>query len=247
MISTEPRAGATIVRLDRSVRHNALVPEMVERLVEHLRRAGDLHQPVVLTAAGSTFCPGADLHWLAASADPAVAVAELVAVHHLAIATLLDMPVPVIAAINGPVAGGGLGLTLASDYRLAAHTATFTAAYLRLGLTPDGGTSAFLPQMVGRARTLELLTTNRTIDAREAREWGLVHEVVADEDVLERAVAFARGLLPVPGYALRETRSLLDTANIRNQLQLESVAVRTAARGEFFRAALRAYTAAHPG
>jgi 2-(1,2-epoxy-1,2-dihydrophenyl)acetyl-CoA isomerase len=151
-------------------------------------------------------------------------------------------------AINGPVAGGGLGLALAADYRLAAERATFTAAYFRLGLTPDGGATALLPQMVGRARTLELLLTNRSLSAAEALEWRLVHEVVADDDgLVARAVAFAEGLQPVPGYALRQTRSLLDSVNIRNQLQLESVAIRTAARGEFFRAALRAFVEAHPG
>ena len=82
--------------------------------------------------------------------------------------------------------------------------------------------------------------------AREALEWSLVNEVVADDEVVRRAVAFSRELEPVPAYALRETRRLLDTINIRNQLQLESVAMRTAARGEIFRAALRAFLEAHP-
>jgi 2-(1,2-epoxy-1,2-dihydrophenyl)acetyl-CoA isomerase len=247
MISTESRDGVTVVRLDRPAGRNALVPEMADSLVQHLKAAAGVPQPVVLTATGSTFCPGADLKWLATCGDPAVGVAELVAVHHLAIVTLLEMPVPVIAALNGSVAGGGLGLMLAADYRIAAQRATFTAAYFRLALTPDGGSSGFLERMIGPARTLELLLTNRRLGAREAHAWGMVNEVVDDVELLDRAVAFAAGLERVPGYVVLETRRLLDTVNINNQLQLESVAIRAAARGAAFRDALKAFLEAHPG
>jgi 2-(1,2-epoxy-1,2-dihydrophenyl)acetyl-CoA isomerase len=246
MISTESHGGVSVVLVDRPARHNALVPELAHRLVEHLKAAGAARQPVVLTATGTTFCPGADLKWLATCGDPAQGVADLVAVHHLAIVTLLEMPVPVIAAINGSVAGGGLGLALASDYRIAARRAGFTAAYFRLALTPDGGSSAFLERMLGPARTLELLLTNRRLGAQEAHASGLVNEVVEDEQLLDRAVTFAAGLAPVPSYALLQTRRLLDAGNIRNQLQLEAVAIRTAARGAAFRDALKAFLDAHP-
>jgi 2-(1,2-epoxy-1,2-dihydrophenyl)acetyl-CoA isomerase len=246
VIATEVLGGIAVVRIDREERRNALVPELAQSLVEHLREAGTSKRPVVLTASGSTFCPGADLKWLGTHRDPAHGVAELVAVHHLAITTLLEMPVPVIAAINGAVAGGGLGLALATDYRIAAQRASFTAAYFRLGLTPDGGSSAFLVQTIGAARMLELLLTNRRLGADEARDWGLVNEVVEDDRLLERAVEFAASLAPVPGYALLETRRLMDTVNIRNQLQRESVAIRTAALGSWFREALKAFLDAHP-
>jgi 2-(1,2-epoxy-1,2-dihydrophenyl)acetyl-CoA isomerase len=246
MISTEWRDGVTIVRLDRPAGRNALVPAMAQRLVDQLYAAGAVGQPVVLTGSGTTFCPGADLKWLATCGDPALGVADLVAVFHLAIITLLELPVPVIAAINGSVAGGGLGLALAADYRIAAQRASFTAAYFRLALTPDGGSSAFLERMIGPARTLELLLTNRRLGSDEACAWGMVNEVVEDAQLLDRAVAFAAGLAPVPSYALLQTRRLLDALNIRNQLQLESVAIRTAARGAAFRDALKAFLDAHP-
>ena len=93
---------------------------------------------------------------------------------------------------------------------------------------------------------MELLLSNRTLSADEALAWTMVNEVVADDVLLERAVAFARELPRVPAYTLLQTRRLLDVANIRNQLQLESVAIRTAARGEFFRQALREFAARHP-
>jgi enoyl-CoA hydratase/carnithine racemase len=241
VISSKTYDDIVVVKIDRPEGRNAMVPELLQALVEHLRVAGAHRQPIVLTATGSTFCPGADLNWLADCPNPELGVADLVAAHHLAIATLLDMPVPVIAALNGSVAGGGLGLALAGDYRIAAQRATFIAAYFKLGLTPDGGSSAFLERMIGPARTLEMLLTNRPVTAREALGWGLVHEVVDDAHLLERAVAFAHSLPVVPSYALLQTRRLLDATNIRNQMQLESVAIRAAARGEFFRQALQAF------
>lgn len=234
------------MRLDRPERRNALVPELLRALVDALRDAAQKSRPIILTGNGSAFCVGADLRWLAALPDPVLAVADLVAAHHLSITTIMEMPVPVIAAVNGAVAGGGIGLALAADYCIAAPQASFTAAYSRLGLTPDGGASTFLERAIGLARTRELLLTNRRLTAEEAYAWGLINEVAADIQLVDRAVAFAASLPRVPSYALLETRRLLDTANLRNQLQLESVAVRTASRGEFFKNALRAFREAHP-
>jgi 2-(1,2-epoxy-1,2-dihydrophenyl)acetyl-CoA isomerase len=245
VISTECRDGIPIVRLDRADHGNAMVPELLSALVDHLRNAASNNKPVVLTGSAKTFCTGADLHWLASLHDPAIGVADLVAVHHLAITTMVEMPVPVIAAVNGAAAGGGLGLALAADYCIAAERATFTAAYFRLGLTPDGGASAFLERTIGPGRTRELLLTNRRLSAREAYDWGIVNRAVRDDELLEEAIHFAASLEPVPPYALLQTRRLLDASYLRNQLQLESVAIRTAARGEFFKAALRRFTEGH--
>ena len=241
MIASESRDGIAVVSLDRPDRRNALVPALLQALVEALRRAAASGRPVILTGSGPAFCVGADLKWLAAFADPALGVAELVAVHHLAVTTIIEMPVPVITALNGAVAGGGIGLALATDYCLAADSASFTAAYFRLGLTPDGGASAFVERTIGMVRARELLLTNRRLSAREAFEWGLVNAVAPAEELLNRAVAFAAGLAPVPDYALLQTRRLLNAGNLRNQLQMESVAIRTAARSEFFRKALERY------
>ncbi len=100
--------------------------------------------------------------------------------------------------------------------------------------------------MIGPARTLELLLTNRRLTAHQAHAWGMLNGVVPDAQLLDRAVALAAGLERVPGYALVHTRQLMDTINIRNQLQREAVAIRFAARGAAFRAALKAFLDAHP-
>jgi 2-(1,2-epoxy-1,2-dihydrophenyl)acetyl-CoA isomerase len=246
VIAVESHDGSTIVRLARPAQRNALVPPLLAALVAALKQAQSSGRPVILTGNGPSFCAGADLKWLGTFADPSLGVAELVAVHHLAITTIVDMRVPVIAAINGSVAGGGIGLALACDYAIAAESANFSAAYFRLGLTPDGGSSAFLERTIGPARTRELLLTNRRLGAREALDWGMINAVAPDSGLIDAAVAFAASLAPVPGYALLQTRRLLDASYLRNQLQLESVAIRTAAKGKFFREAIAAFRAAHP-
>jgi 2-(1,2-epoxy-1,2-dihydrophenyl)acetyl-CoA isomerase len=246
VIRVEVRDGVSVVRLARPERRNALVPELVAELASQLVKIRDDRRPVVLTGSGRAFCPGADLKWLATRPKPDVAVADLVAMHHSAIAALVDVRAPTVAAINGMVAGGGLGLALAPDYRIAAESATFTAAYFRLGLTPDGGSSAFLERTIGATRAMEMLLTNRMLSAREALDWGMVNEVVADDSLLDRAVDFASGLWPVPPYTLLQTRRLFGMAQLRHQLQLESVAIRTASRGEEFQRALQAFLEAHP-
>ena len=245
VIASEVRDGVTVLRLERPDRLNAMIPSLLAALVDELHRAASGRRPIILTGSGAAFCVGADLRWLASLHDPALGVAELVAAHHLAIMTIVEMPVPVIAAVNGAVAGGGLGLALAPDYCIAAEPAHFTAAYFRLGLTPDGGSSVFLERTIGLARARELLLTNRRLGAREALEWGLINEVVERPDLVERAIGFAAQLEPVPAYALLQSRRLLDTVNLGYRLQLESVAIRTAARGEFFKTALRAFVEAH--
>lgn len=243
--STTTNDDVVVVRIERPERRNALVPELLHELDHQLRAAGKDGRAVVLTGSGDAFCAGADLKWLARLPDPAQGVAELVAIHHQAIVTLIETRVPVIAAVNGAVAGGGLGLALAPDYSIAARRASFTAAYFRLGLTPDGGSSTFLERTIGPTRTLELLLTNRRLTAAEAHAWGMLNEVVDDADLHDRAVEFAASLAPVPGYALLQARRLLDATFLRNQLQLESVAIRTAARGEFFKQALKRFVDEH--
>jgi 2-(1,2-epoxy-1,2-dihydrophenyl)acetyl-CoA isomerase len=242
VIATESRDGIWLVRLNRPAERNAMVPALMQGLIEaldHLSRTSD--RPIVFTGQGSYFCVGADLNWLARLSDPAEGVSELVSLHHRAIASMFELPVPLIAAVNGPAAGGGLSLALAADACLAADSATFTTAYFRLGLTPDGGTTVLLPRRIGYARTRELLLTNRRLSASEAHALGLVDEVVPSGQLLERAAGFASGLAPVPPETLRQTRQLLDGGVLKQQLDQEAEAIRAAAKSEAFKRALAAF------
>lgn len=185
---------------------------------------------VILTGAGRGFCSGADLREMEGhQQDPAAYVMELATLVHGALGRLRQLAVPVIGAVNGVAAGGGLGLTLCCDAVVAAASSRWVAGYHRVGLTPDAGTTYWLPRLVGPRRAWELLFTGRVLTAREACEWGLANEVVDDERVLIRAKAWADQIGRGPRLAQAQTKALL-AASLRqvvfsDQLSLEQDAV----------------------
>jgi 2-(1,2-epoxy-1,2-dihydrophenyl)acetyl-CoA isomerase len=215
-----------------------MTPEGMAELTETLRAPEGT--AFVLAGAGSAFCLGADLKWLGSLADAGQGVAALVHEHHAAVRAILDAPVPVVAAVNGAAAGGGMSLALAADYVVAGPGAGFTAAYFRLGLTPDGGNSAFLTARVGAARAMALLLTNRALRGAEAVEWGLATELA--DDPLARACEAAEGFAGVPGDTLRTARRLL-APDLEARLDAEEEAVSAAARRPEFSRALAAFLA----
>jgi enoyl-CoA hydratase/carnithine racemase len=182
--------GVATVTLNRPGKLNALTPQMQHRYADVLREldADPRTRVIVVTGAGRGFCSGADLSSLADtdrlnsySPDPS-----------LLVTVALDTRKPVVAAVNGPVAGIGFALMLACDVRFLAETARVTTSFARLGLVAEYGLSWLLPRIVGTARALELLMSGRTIDSDEALRMGLVHEVVTGGPVLGPAMAWAR-------------------------------------------------------
>jgi 2-(1,2-epoxy-1,2-dihydrophenyl)acetyl-CoA isomerase len=234
LVRREDRDGIAILTLNRPERRNAMTPELMSALASAFWEPAP--RAFVLTGAPPAFCVGADLKWLGALDDPGAGVAELVAAHHRAVRAMRASPVPVLTAVNGAAAGGGMSLALAGDYCVAAPEARFTAAYFRLGLTPDGGNSVFLPALAGRARTMELLLSNRALTADEALAWGLVNEIGA----LAHACQVAASFEGVPAETLLATRRLLDKT-LLDQLDEEQDAVSSAARRPEFEQALRAF------
>jgi 2-(1,2-epoxy-1,2-dihydrophenyl)acetyl-CoA isomerase len=250
VITTERRDDVEVIRLSRPERRNAMVPEMMSALADQLRTsARDASvRGMVLTGSGASFSVGADLKWLAEQTDPGEAVAALVTVHHQAVRAMREAPAPLIAAMNGAAAGGGLSLALAADYRIAGWGATVTAAYFRLGLPPDGGNSALLARSIGAGRAMDLLMTNRTLSAEEARDWGLVGDVVPSGVLVERACAIATGAANLPAQTLLATRHLLDSGlawPLDKLLDAEATAMRQAAQRDEFKAALAAFLQRH--
>ena len=241
-----PPAGVIVLGVDRPDRRNAMIPERVGQLADQVRRIGQdgRYRAIVFTGRGDDFCVGLDLKWLAAQPEPAEAVCEMVAAHHRLVRAMAGSPVPIVAAVNGPAAGGGISLALAADYRVAAFCATFTAAYFRLGLPPDGGNSLLLARAIGAGRAMELLISNRSLPAEEAHAWGLVNEVVPAGALMERAYQVALAVSEVSAETLLDTRGLLDSAagaSLEKVLDLEEERMCEAARRPAFAAALRAY------
>jgi enoyl-CoA hydratase len=195
--------GVTVVTMDRPEKLNAMDEALVTGLHGALDEAG--RDPecrvIVITGAGRGFCAGLDLGGFGSAPDTgqgAGRVQQGFAVQqHIAalIPRLRRLRQPVIAAVNGPASGGGFALVLGSDIRIAARSARFNAAFVRIGLSAcDIGTSWLLPRLVGVARAQELMLTGRIFDAEEALRIGLVDEVVPAGELVDRAIALAERL-----------------------------------------------------
>jgi 2-(1,2-epoxy-1,2-dihydrophenyl)acetyl-CoA isomerase len=205
---------------------------------------------VVLASSGRMFSAGGDLAHFRATGDALPAeLREMTTYLHAAVSLLAHLRVPVVAAVNGAVAGAGIGLVCAADLVVAATSARFTLAYTRVGLTPDGSTSFFLPRLLGARRAAELMLTNRTLSAAEALDWGLVNEVVPDEQLAERAAALARGLADGPTAAFASVKRLLQSSpqeSLEAQLEHESRAIADAARSTDAREGMAAFFEKRP-
>jgi 2-(1,2-epoxy-1,2-dihydrophenyl)acetyl-CoA isomerase len=173
--------------------------------VEALASRDDV-RAVVLRGAGAAFVAGGDIKLFAGDRDQAAAtIGELIDHFHAATVGLQRLPAPVVASVHGAAAGGGFSLALAADLRIAADTATFTPAYLRLGTSPDGGGTFFLTRLVGPSKALEIFLLGGTYSAADALGLGLVNRLVPAAD-LERetaqlAASIARGAMPAVARA----------------------------------------------
>lgn len=156
---------------------------------------------------------------------------------------------PVITAVQGSAAGGGLGLVFGADLVIAAESARFTMAYTRAALSPDASTSFFLPRLVGLRRALDLTLTNRTLSAREALEWGIVSRVVADAELPAAAQALAREMADGPTRAFGAAKRLLRESfddSLETHLQSESRAIAERSRDAESREGIAAFIEKRP-
>lgn len=203
-----------VITLNRPNRFNAIEATLSTGLVEALDRAGNDARAAVITGKGKAFCSGADLADLESEYEtggPDLAE-HLETVFHPMVDALVDCGVPTVAAINGVAAGAGMGLALACDLRVIAESAFLTSAFTAIGLTPDSGTTWWLPQMVGVSRALEITLTNRRISSEEAVEIGLCVDAAPDAEVVEGALDVARSLADLVPDSLITTRRLIRQA-----------------------------------
>jgi len=202
---------------------------------------------VLLTGAGRGFCAGADLSDPDREGGPtADSGAALDKFFNPVIRLMRSMPKPIVAAVNGPAAGVGMSFALASDIAIAARSATFLQAFARIGLLPDGGSTWFLPRMVGdqRARALAMLAPR--ITAEQAKAWGLIWDVVDDGALLATATDVARRLGDGPTLALARIKAALDKSSanqLSSQLDLERDFQRELGRSEDYREGVAAFLA----
>ena len=226
-VQVESRGTVALVTLNRPDSSNTLNIEIGMDLLAAAMTCSrnPAVRAVVLTGAGRHFCFGGDLRAMASKGEGAVGyLRELTGYVHSAISHFVRMDAPVIAAVNGTAAGGGVGLVAMADLAICGKSSKFNLAYSGVGLTPDCGTSFFLPRTIGAKRSLELLLLNRTLSADEAREWGLVNSVVEDEQLVEEAMRLAERLSQGATGAFGSTKRLLaaSLAGLESQMVLES-------------------------
>ena len=225
-VLVEVRDGVATVTLNRPAGANALNMDLGRDLLETaLRVEGDpAVRAVVVTGAGKHFCFGGDLNGMAQQgAGVGAFLNELTTKIHGAITCFTRMKAPVIAAVNGTAAGGGVGLVCMTDLAIAGRSSRFSLAYTGVGLAPDCSTSFLLPRIVGRRRAMELFLTNRTLSADEALAWGLVNQVVEDAEVLSQAQALAARFAAGPTESYAAVKRLIDASDpgLDSQMALE--------------------------
>ncbi len=212
--------------LNRPAAGNSLDMQMGrDLLAAALRCEGDSAvRAVVLTGSGKHFCFGGDLQGMSGQAEAVSPyLNELTTYIHSALSCFNRMAAPVIAAVNGTAAGGGVGLMCAADLAVAGRGSRFTLAYTGVALAPDCSTSFYLPRLVGRRRAAELFLTNRVLSADEALGWGLVNLVVEDAEVLSKARELAARLAAGPTGSYGAVKRLLDSSEpgLEAQMALE--------------------------
>ncbi|MFI0777476.1 enoyl-CoA hydratase/isomerase family protein [Streptomyces sp. NPDC021212] len=227
--------GLAHLTLRRGEAGNAIGLDMARGLLDAARTcAAEGVRAVLLTGEGKSFCVGGDLREFSRLSGEALekhltAVTDLL---HDALRTFAASDAPVVAAVQGAVAGAGLGLAASADVTLAADTASFTAAYTGIGYTPDAGVSWFLPRLIGPKRALDLLLTNRRVTAAEAAGIGLVSRVVTPGELTEEAARTAEALRRGPTAAFGAIRRLVAaglTADLGAHLDREAHTIAAAA------------------
>jgi 2-(1,2-epoxy-1,2-dihydrophenyl)acetyl-CoA isomerase len=248
----EQRPGYRIVALNRPHRLNAFS----EAMHQELRRAIDEAEAdpdcraLLLTGHGRAFCSGQDLNErLAEDGKTTVVGNALDTYYNPLIRKLRALPFPVVAAVNGIAAGAGANFALACDIVLAARSASFTQAFIRIGLMPDCGGTWFLPRLVGPARARALALTGEPLSAEKAEAWGLIWKAVDDGMLLEEAHRLCRHFAAAPAVALALTKRALDESwsnDLDAQLDLERESQREAAMSADFAEGVQAFLRKRP-
>ena len=223
--------GVATITFNRPDAANAMSPLCAKELNDvSLEVEGDVSvRAVIVTGAGKMFCAGGDLGAFHAAGDGArKLLLQMTGDLHLGLSRLARNNAPVIAAVNGTAAGAGFSLVMSCDLAISAQSAVYTMAYTNAGLSPDGSSTYYMPRKIGDRRTRELMLTNRLLNASEALEWGVVNQVVADEDLMAEATKLAVRLAKGPTEAYGQVKALLNSSfdqSLETQMELEARAI----------------------
>lgn len=242
-------AGVLTLTLNRPEVLNGLTDDVLDAVADGCRGAAgdDELRVVVITGAGRGFCSGQDLRAGSESRDGDVR-SHLHDHYVPMIRAIRELEKPVIAAVNGVAAGAGMSLALVCDFRIAAESASFIQAFVRIGLVPDAGSSYFLPRLVGTAKALELSMLGERVDSAEALRIGLVNKVVADGELTQATADFAARLAHGP-HSVGLIKTLISKSvdnDLDAQLALEEEAQVRAAQSADFAEGVMAFAEKRP-
>ena len=241
--------GVATVTLNRPQNGNAINMELARALmnVMHDCERDRSVRVVTLRGAGKMFCTGGDLKAIEShGAGAAAYVRELLAYLHEALSSIARIPAPVVAGIHGAAAGAGFSLTCATDLAIATRSSRFLMAYTKVGLTPDGSSTWNLPRMIGLRRAMQLTLLNRELTADEARDWGILGDVVADNALPESLSLLAKQLSDGPTGSYASAKRLLRDSfenPLETQLVHEMQAICAALDGGEAKAGMQAFLA----
>jgi 2-(1,2-epoxy-1,2-dihydrophenyl)acetyl-CoA isomerase len=228
-IQLEMHGAVAVLTLNRPDRLNALNVQVAHDLKAAVAEALERHaRAIVLTGAGRAFSAGGDLREMQeiAKNDGRVEAFfdEPLRLLNGAILLIRQTPVPFIAAVNGVASGGGCNLALACDLVIAAESARFNQAFIKIGLTPDCGGTFMLPRLVGWKKATELLFTGELVGAKAAAEMGMINSVLPDNELMSAVMGMAEKLAQAPTAAIGAIKMLLEKSaanDMRSQLDLE--------------------------
>jgi len=244
----EKLGNTAVITLNRPHRRNALdaaVAEGMQGAVSTARQDPAV-RTVVLTGAGGAFCAGADLAGDAASDDPVFFGRDLVLGHQRWLGELAALEKPVIAAVDGPAAGAGFSLALAADFMFVTPRTRLMASFVSIGLVPDLSMFHVLPRLVGLARAKEIIFSARAIGAEEALALGLAQALVPADQLLSRALDYARQFDDAPPRALALAKTLLNRSFETDRAtmnQLEAAAQSLCGASQYHAEAVRRFLA----
>ncbi len=245
----ERRESVAIVTLSAEAARNAFNSDSMSEISKTLNKLMDDSdiRGIVLTGTGRFFCAGADIEEFQRSIEDGrigPLVDDLTSILHPLQVRMRTDPTILIAAVNGAAAGGGLGLALACDARVAVADAKLAAAFFKLGLSPDGGTTWLLPRLVGNQTTRLFFFNDETWNGEEALEKGAVDEVVSQGELIDRAVELASGWGQWSNISRSGTKQLLDASTstfFQTQLEFEQALIIAASQTDDFAEGVAAF------
>ena len=249
VLDVEHRDSVAIATLTAEAARNAFSSQSMQVISDTLNELMDDEsvRAIVITGTGRFFCAGADIVEFQRCIDEdriAPLVEDLTSILHPLQVRMRTDPTILVAAINGAAAGGGLGLALACDARIASPQAKLASAFFKLGLSPDGGTTWLLPRLVGNQITKRFFFNDEIWSGEEALNVGAVDEVVPEKDLIERAVELAENWGSWANFSRSGTKQLLDASTstfFQTQLEFEQALIIAASRTENFAEGVSAF------